>query len=786
MTYRRPVSLSLFTVIFAATLSMAEPAAAQDFFDWLEGPPPKKKQEETFKGEVPEAVQRDALPELTPPPEATAPAPRPQQTRAPRDYDSEPGASRPGTSGEPVPRGPNGEVYDDGNPAVKDTAAPGSGQDSDQFDPLESRRRRYQGATPAAAVPSPSPARSGWQNPDDVPPRKNTERYAPGSFEDEQQAMPSEADDADRRYDGGPINRRQTMTPPPRDENQQPYQQRPQYDDPAARSDQRQPAYQPGRDQRQGFNEPPRYAPQGNAPARVQRDNLDGPRTATGAPSDPWGGMPVAELEENLSKIDLPPRSPAIHDLWLRLITARAGNPDPKLAAIRADALNRTGMIREASEALAGAGDVSADPVIATLAARTAIGAGHSEQGCETARSLTSAVAAKMPPHMKGEVILIAGFCAAVSDNKPAAGIAGDLAIENGLQDHAGPAALKAIAAGHKPTVERGKKVSLLDYRILQLGGPVDLSYAIPTASPALLAVLARDERAEPGTRLAAAEAAAGLNAIAIDELAAAYRANADPRHQVELSDAVADAGQPSRRAALFVAAETERTPLKKSRVIRAFLDEARRAGFYWPALQLMARPANDLQPIPEIGWFAETAVEASLAGGNFDGVHRWAEFAASMDREGRADLRHWLALSDIAEPNARDRTQHLVVIEDLAQRGRFDSALLHRLATALDALDTNVPMPLWEAASRTEQPSSGHLPDTGVLSQLQDAAKARDYARTVLLTMRTIGPNGAEGAHMIALGDSIRALKRAGLEPEARRLALEALFPAWPRATNS
>ena len=105
---------------------------------------------------------------------------------------------------------------------------------------------------------------------------------------------------------------------------------------------------------------------------------------------------------------------------------------------------------------------------------------------------------------------------------------------------------------------------------------------------------------------------------------------------------------------------------------------------------------------------------------------------------------------------------------------------------TVLDALSTQVPIPLWEAASRTTQPSTGHLPDTGVLSQLQDAAKTRDYARTVLLAMQTLGPKGAEGAHMIALGDSIRALKRAGLEKEARQLALEALFSAWPRLSNS
>jgi hypothetical protein len=119
-----------------------------------------------------------------------------------------------------------------------------------------------------------------------------------------------------------------------------------------------------------------------------------------------------------------------------------------------------------------------------------------------------------------------------------------------------------------------------------------------------------------------------------------------------------------------------------------------------------------------------------------------------------------------------------------MALHGRLDTALLHRVATVLDALDMSVPLPLWDLASRSPQPSNGHLPDTGVLSQLAEASK-KEFGRTVLLVLRTIGPSGAEGAHMIALGDSIRALKRAGLEAEAHQLALEGLFGAWPRAVS-
>ena len=119
-------------------------------------------------------------------------------------------------------------------------------------------------------------------------------------------------------------------------------------------------------------------------------------------------------------------------------------------------------------------------------------------------------------------------------------------------------------------------------------------------------------------------------------------------------------------------------------------------------------------------------------------------------------------------------------------RRGRFPADVLHRLATVLDATDVNVPIPLWEAASRTPQPSTGYLPETGVLAQLQDAAKKKEIARTILLTMRALGPSAADGAHMIALGDSIRALRRAGLDSDARRLGVEALIAQWPRGGAS
>jgi len=63
----------------------------------------------------------------------------------------------------------------------------------------------------------------------------------------------------------------------------------------------------------------------------------------------------------------------------------------------------------------------------------------------------------------------------------------------------------------------------------------------------------------------------------------------------------------------------------------------------------------------------------------------------------------------------------------------------------------------------------------------LKEAADAGEVGRTVLLVAAALGPNGPPGAHLIALGDGLRALKRVGLDAEARRIAFEALYAHWP-----
>lgn len=513
----------------------------------------------------------------------------------------------------------------------------------------------------------------------------------------------------------------------------------------------------------------------------VIREELDPVMSADGSglPHELWSGLSAGEFAEAVAALALPPRSPALHGLWRRLIGSdtvpATGVDGARFTALRVEALEQSGLIDEVAAVLARDPAAESDPLLMALTARSEIGLGNPERGCEIGRSLRAGQPG-LPKPIQADIMLVNGYCAAAAGDTAAAAIQAGLLSELDL-GVAGADLLDAVSGGLRPRIPAEAKLSLLDYRIAALGGIPDPARLVGAASPALLAGLAHDPRIAADVRLAAGEAAAKLNVLPAEDLAPLYRA--------EGAGGDADTIE---RAGLFKSAEGERAPLRKARLIRTFLDEARRAGLHWPALRLMAGPTQSLEPAPEIGWFAETAVEVNLAAGNFEAARRWAGFVDAPYTANRPSeqLAHWVALVDLADPAVTSgHGRGLAAVEALANHGRVDAAVLHRLVTVLDALDLGVPMPLWEIAGRAPQPAGGHLPDTGVLSELADASQKKQFGRTVLLVMRTIGAGTAEGAHMIALGDAIRALKRAGLAAEARQLALEGLFGAWPRAVG-
>lgn len=521
-------------------------------------------------------------------------------------------------------------------------------------------------------------------------------------------------------------------------------------------------------------------------PAPITRSDLAPAMSndGSGLPFDLWIGLDLQTTEQLMARLDLPPLSPAMRGLWQRLMTSTSGTPaganQAVFTAIRAEALYRSGLFEPLADVLARAPGADSTPIFEALDARRALAVGQFDQGCQGVKN-TATRKEGLPPSLRGEILALAGYCAAATGNASAASLAGELAREEGLNDPVMLAALDAAAAGRPVRLPKTGRIGPSQFRVIALGKQYDVAAILQRADAPLLAALVLDPATDDRLRLLAAEAAARLNVIDAKALARAWQAQ--QFSPADLADPLTAKGDPSlRRALLFQAAESERNPVRRAHLLRALLDDARRAGMYLPGLVSVAAMIGPPQRSPDGNVFGEIAVEAALASGDHAQVHA---SVAGQSRSG-SPLHHWLALSDIADANpAVHRGASLGAVEHLARQGRFSGPVLHRLATVLDALDYQVPMGLWEISSSTPQPNDGYLPETGILAQLKEASSRKEFARTVLLAMAALGPKGAEGAHIIALGDAIRALRRIGLEAEARRIAFEALFAAWPRSAS-
>jgi hypothetical protein len=499
----------------------------------------------------------------------------------------------------------------------------------------------------------------------------------------------------------------------------------------------------------------------------------------SGLPLELWRGLDLEHLEDLLAVLELPPRSAATHRLWRRVLlssaTPPAGAPNADhVLALRLEALYRSGLLRDMEELLAGVS--TATPLIRALQARLDIGLGRREIGCRTVSEL-GAPSSGLPGRLKGEMQLLAGYCAALAGDARSAGLAAELAREEGIVAELPLALLAAIAVDHKPRLPPPKRVLLLDYRFLELVGPVDAGQVIDRAEPALLAVMAGDAQAPAQVQIAAAEAAMRLNAMSADAVAETYQRRS--LSGTALADPAVHAADPLlRRALFFRAIELSSSSAQQARFMRAMLDDAGRSGFGVQMAQVLAPLLSRISPAADLAWFVDTAAEIALNAGDHASARRWAEAAGGAG---------WLALCDLVDPwRGEGRLPSLTSIEDLAHRGRLAADVLHRLVSVLDALDIEVPIPLWDAASRVPQPGGGYLPETGVLADLAEAAKRMEVGRVILLAMRALGPDGPAGANILSLGDAVRALKAVGLDADARGLGLEALVAVWPRQAHN
>ncbi len=494
---------------------------------------------------------------------------------------------------------------------------------------------------------------------------------------------------------------------------------------------------------------PPAFAPPGFAP------QPDGPSAAASPlPYDLWRGVDAAALERLLAATPLPSPSPALATLIARALAAgdQVGGDD---LVLRVDALERAGRVAEATELLNRAVAAN-EPGTLGRYALALLASGREDDACEVQLGAPGQ-----------QALLVPVYCAAARGDLPGAKLALQLARDGGAPVSLAAAAIARLSKSSTPAPPLPKQMAVIDYLFLTLGGKRPSADLAAKAEPELLFLLAHDQSTPAELRVASAERAAALNIIAGEELARAYREAAQALPKTAQSG-------PALRARLFAAFDSAPSAKIRAESIAALLASARDQDIEVPIAEALAQASAGLVDDPQAASFAETGIRVAALAGDEPSAWAWVD-------AGGARVQSWQLLLAATDPQGPRAEAALAEGVTLALNGGLPPPLLHRLVTVLDALSYDVPIPLWDEASKTPQPDDGDLPPTGALTSLKQAADAGEVGRTVLIAAAVLGRNGAKGAHIIALGDTLRALKRVGLDAEARRLGFEALYAHWP-----
>ncbi len=529
------------------------------------------------------------------------------------------------------------------------------------------------------------------------------------------------------------------------------------------------------------------------APPIVPKPPADEIKVQTLAPLDPdgvgllvppeglgaelWTGSERATLEQILPRLPVRTVSRTARDLQRRILLSAAPTPPnrmpsnagvPSLVRVRVEKLFAMGNAQEAAALARLAPERVDGPLGGAVRAEAALLAGEIAAACAEAPALV-----RDSRDTFGQKLGI--FCALKGPNARL-GLALEVLKE---QDGTDPAffALASAMQGNAIKFEslpQATPLHLAMLRTANLRPPADIASS-PHAG--VLAAVARNAAVEGAVRAAAGERAEEQGALGANELAQIYGALEFTPAELAQPARRADSAYDSRaRALLFAAARGQIDPAAQALALERMLNYARAKGGYAQAARVAATLVALMAPAPALASFAPEAMRTLLVAQDFARAKPWLE--AARARPGAS-----AAIGVLAQLAGIESAADSTVL------GQWWTGIVGRegavmragvVFTLYDALGAKVEPRLWRQLLSGAPPSAAaSLPALPYLAGLTQAGTAKRRGDTALFALSVFGEAGAAGAHPIALGEAVAALRAAGFEAEARRFSLEAAFAA-------
>jgi hypothetical protein len=501
-----------------------------------------------------------------------------------------------------------------------------------------------------------------------------------------------------------------------------------------------------------------------------------------GLPNTLWQGSQLSLIAALLPKL-APSTSPALQSLARRLLASGAAVPEgaadgPSLLSLRVAALDRLGLVHDASAlAQAAPGQVS-DPAFLQASRDAFWLAGNTKAACGRLNAVPG------PARDQGWDKANA-FCRALAGEHEAASISVGLLREENVTDVPFFALFAVVNGEGEIKLASLPNPPPLTLAMLRASNKPVPSDVLQGAPPATFAAVAGMSNATAPLRIAAAERAAAFGGETPADLAKLYAAQNFPPEALAKAPTAAKANREGLgNALMYQAVVAEKVPAAEAEAIAAAFSLA--GGAKVPAPLWLQRVYGPIlfriTPGPGVIWFADTATRAYLAGNDVNNARAWASLgdtdrvlAAPGQPPAGTLLGRLMALADkeATPPDGPTLAAWYKAAEavDGAERDAR-TALFYAL---LEALGQPVPADAWQAIAGGAAATSGTLPSPIVLHGLSAAANAGRLGETALYALLAFGDGGPATADATTLSAVIAALRKVGLEADARAIAVEA-----------
>lgn len=514
-----------------------------------------------------------------------------------------------------------------------------------------------------------------------------------------------------------------------------------------------------------------------------------------------WRGASRETLLRLLPALPARAVSPAGRDLLRRLLLSSAEAPEPPTPAVprgavlvaRIERLVAMGEGRGVDDLLQANASLRSAP-LARIRADRALLRNDASAACDQEQE----VGAQQSERYWARLNV---FCRAIAGEHERAALGARLLRETGSGDADAVfdtlvRALRGDVAEPLASLKEPTPLTLAMLRAARQPLPDDAMAA--DRDGAVLIAIAGSPNATLETRLAAAERAVALGAMAGESLAQIYAAV--PHTPTDIADAIARAralGGAKGRALLHRAIETQADLAERVALLRAALDTGGdRVGY----LASIRANLAALEAIPSTPTFIAAAgdfARAFLHARRFTAARRWLALVARSSGGPADDARLALwpyavlddgrerpgadgAAATIADPADFEAWRAAWRARDLARDPEGADARAALLYALLQAFDYPVAGASWgDLLKPPFTAPAGAAPGLALARAMEAAARDGRVGETVLFSLVSLGAGGVAQAAPPAVPRAVEALRRVGLEDEARQLAIEALVAA-------